>query len=149
MVNQNLNYEQIKAAAEGYKADMTRFLREMISHPSESCEEKEVVACIKAEMEKLGFDEVEVDGLGNVIGWMGQGDKIIAIDSHIDTVGIGNIANWTADPYQGYETDEVIYGRGGSDQEGGMASATYGVKIMKDLGLIPEDTSILVTATVQ
>ena len=149
MVNQNLNYEQIKAAAEGYKADMTRFLREMISHPSESCEEKEVVACIKAEMEKLGFDEVEVDGLGNVIGWMGQGDKIIAIDSHIDTVGIGNIANWTADPYQGYETDEVIYGRGGSEQEGGMASATYGAKIMKDLGLIPAGYRIMVVGSVQ
>lgn len=149
MVNQNLNYEQIKAAAEGYKADMTRFLREMISHPSESCEEKEVVACIKAEMEKLGFDEVEVDGLGNVIGWMGQGDKFIAIDSHIDTVGIGNIANWTADPYQGYETDEVIYGRGGSDQEGGMASATYGAKIMKDLGLIPAGYRIMVVGSVQ
>jgi hypothetical protein len=32
----------------------------MISHPSESCEEKEVVACIKAEMEKLGYDKVEI-----------------------------------------------------------------------------------------
>ena len=48
-----------------------------------------MVACIKAEMEKLGYDAVEVDGLGNVIGWMGEGDKIIAFDSHIDTVGIG------------------------------------------------------------
>ena len=46
---------------------------------------REVVACIKAEMEKLGYDKVEVDGLGNVIGWMGDGDKIIAFDSHIDT----------------------------------------------------------------
>ena len=43
---------------------MTRFLRAMISHPSESCEEGEVVACIKAEMESLGYDEVKVDGLG-------------------------------------------------------------------------------------
>ena len=58
-----MDFEKIKAAAEGYKADMTRFLRAMISHPSESCEEKEVVACIKAEMEKLGYDKVEVDGL--------------------------------------------------------------------------------------
>ena len=39
-----MDYEQIKKSAEGYRADMTRFLREMISHPSESCEEKEVVA---------------------------------------------------------------------------------------------------------
>ena len=121
-----MDFEAIKAAAQGYQADMTRFLREMISHPSESCEEKEVVHCIKAEMEKLGYDKVEIDGLGNVIGWMGDGDKIIAFDSHIDTVGIGNINNWEADPYQGYEDDAVIFGRGGSDQEGGMAAATYG-----------------------
>ena len=32
-------------------------------------------------MEKLGYDKVEIDGLGNVIGWMGQGEKIIAIGS--------------------------------------------------------------------
>lgn len=148
-MNRNLNYDQIKAAAEGYKKDMTAFLRAMISHPSESCEEKEVVACIKAEMEKLNFDRVEVDGLGNVIGWMGDGEKIIAIDSHIDTVGIGNIDNWTADPYKGYEDDEIIYGRGGSDQEGGMASAVYGAKIMKDLNLIPEGYRIMVVGSVQ
>ena len=144
-----LDYEAIKKAAEGYKADMVRFLREMISYPSESCEEKEVVACIKAELEILGYDKVEIDGLGNVIGWMGEGEKIIAIDSHIDTVGVGNRENWTADPYQGYETDEIIYGRGGSDQEGGMASAAYGVRIMKDLGLIPEGYRIMVVGSVQ
>ncbi|MBQ9401312.1 MAG: YgeY family selenium metabolism-linked hydrolase [Clostridia bacterium] len=143
------DYAKIKAAAEGYKADMVRFLREMISHPSESCEEKEVAACIKAELEKLGYDKVEIDGLGNVIGWMGEGDKIIAIDSHIDTVGIGNRENWTADPYEGYETDEIIYGRGGSDQEGGMAAAAYGVRIMKDLGLIPAGYKIMVVGSVQ
>ena len=144
-----MDFEAIKRAAEGYKAEMSRFLRDMISHPSESCEEKDVVMCIKAEMEKLGFDKVEIDGLGNVIGWMGDGEKIIAIDSHIDTVGIGNIANWTHDPYEGYEDDEVIYGRGGSDQEGGMASAVYGAKIMKDLGLIPAGYKIMVVGSVQ
>ena len=144
-----LDYEAIRAAAEGYKADMVRFLRAMISHPSESCEEKEVVACIKAEMEKLGFDKVEVDGLGNIIGWMGEGEKIIAIDSHIDTVGIGNRENWTADPYEGYETDEIIYGRGGSDQEGGMASAVYSAKIMKEMGLIPAGYKLMIVGSVQ
>ena len=144
-----VDFEAIRKAAEGYKADMVRFLRAMISHPSESCEEKEVVACIKAEMEKLGYDKIEVDGLGNVIGWIGEGEKIIAIDSHIDTVGIGNRENWTADPYEGYETDEIIYGRGGSDQEGGMASAVYSGKIMKDLGLIPAGYKLMIVGSVQ
>ena len=58
-----MDFEAIKRAAEGYKAEMSRFLRDMISHPSESCEEKDVVMCIKAEMEKLGYDKVEIDGL--------------------------------------------------------------------------------------
>lgn len=65
-----MDFEAIKAAAQGYQADMTRFLREMDSHPSESCEEKEVVHCIKAEMEKLGHDKVEIDGLAtSLAGW--------------------------------------------------------------------------------
>ena len=144
-----LDYDRIKEAAKTYEPDITAFLRAMISHPSESCHEKEVVACIKTEMEKLGFDKVEVDGLGNVIGWMGSGDKIIAIDGHIDTVGIGNRDNWTDDPYTGYETDDIIYGRGGSDQEGGLASAVYGAKIMKDLNLVPEGYRIMVVGSVQ
>ena len=59
-----MDFEAIKTAAEDYRAEMSRFLRDMISHPSESCEEKDVVMCIKAEMEKLGFDKVEIDGLG-------------------------------------------------------------------------------------
>ena len=143
-----LNYDAIKQAAADYGKDMTAFLRRMISHPSESCEEKDVVMCIKEEMEKLHFDRVEIDGLGNVIGWMGDGDKIIAIDSHIDTVGIGNRDNWTHDPYEGYEDEEVIYGRGGSDQEGGMASAVYGAKIMKDMNLIPEGYKLMIVGSV-
>ena len=76
-----MNYDAIKKAAEGYKADMVKFLRDMIAIPSESCEEEGVVKRIAAEMEKLGYDKVEFDKLGNVIGWMGTGDKIIAIDS--------------------------------------------------------------------
>ena len=61
-----MDFEKIKAASQAYQADMTRFLRDMISHPSESCEEREVVHCIKAEMEKLGYDKVEFDKLGNL-----------------------------------------------------------------------------------
>ena len=144
-----MDFEAIKKAAEGYKPAMVKFLRDMIAIPSESCEEEGVVKRIAEEMKALGYDKVEFDKLGNVIGWMGSGDKIIAIDSHIDTVGIGNISNWEADPYKGYETEDIIYGRGGSDQEGGMASATYGVKIMKDLNLIPEGYKMMVVGSVQ
>ncbi len=94
----------------------------MIAIPSESCEEEKVILRIRQEMEAVGFDRVEVDPMGNVLGYIGHGKHLIAMDAHIDTVGIGNRDNWTHDPYEGYEDDEVIYGRGASDQEGGMAS---------------------------
>lgn len=144
----NIPFEKILEKAQGYKADMTKFLRDMIAIPSESCQEKEVVLRIKQEMEKVGFDKVEIDPQGNVLGWIGHGPHLIGMDAHIDTVGVGNINNWKFDPYKGFEDNEVIVGRGSSDQEGGMASMVYAGKIIKDLGLEGEYT-LLVTGTVQ
>lgn len=140
--------KEVLRLAEKYKPDMTRFLRDMIAIPSESCNEKDLILRIKAEMEKVGFDRVDIDPLGNILGYIGHGKHLIAMDAHIDTVGIGEIANWKSDPYEGYETDNIIYGRGGSDQEGGMASMVYAGKIIKDLNL-EDDYTLVVTGTVQ
>ena len=144
----NIPFKLILEKAKDYQADMTRFLRDMVAIPSESCDEKRVVHRIKEEMEKVGFDKVEIDPMGNVLGYIGHGPRLVAMDAHIDTVGIGNIKNWDFDPYEGMETDELIGGRGTSDQEGGMASMVYAGKIIKDLGLEDEYT-LLVTGTVQ
>ncbi len=144
-----MDFAKIKAAAEGYRADMTKLLRAMVRIPGESAGEKGKIECAAAEMRKLGFDKVEIDPMGNLLGYMGSGKTLIAFDGHIDTVGIGNRANWTFDPYEGYENDEEIGGRGTSDQEGGIVSAIYGAKIMKDLGLLSDKYTALVTATVQ
>jgi putative selenium metabolism hydrolase len=129
--------------------DMTRFLRDMIAIKSESCEEERVIRRIEKEMHAVGFDEVTIDPMGNILGWIGSGEKVIAFDAHIDTVGVGNRDNWDFDPYEGFEDEECIGGRGASDQEGGMASMVYAAKIMKELDLIPRGTRILFTGTVQ
>ena len=144
-----MDYSQINAAAEGYKADMTRFLRDLVKIPGESCGEKGHVMRIKEEMEKLGFDKIQIDPMGNILGFMGSGQTLIGFDAHIDTVGIGNRDNWEFDPYEGYETDSEIGGRGTSDQMGGIVSAVYGAKIMKDLGLLNDKFQVVVTGTVQ
>ena len=141
-------FESIRELAEKYRPDMTRFLRDMIRIPSESCGERDVVLRIKEEMEKVGFDKGEIDPMGNVLGYVGHGSRVIAMDAHIDTVGVGNPDNWTFDPYEGYEDEDCIGGRGASDQEGGMASLVYGARIIKDLGL-EGDYTLIVTGTVQ
>ncbi len=123
-----VDFSAVRKAAEGCKADMTKFLRDLIRIPGESCGEKEVAARIVKEMKKVGFDEAGIDKMGNVIGYMGTGKTLIAFDGHIDTVGVGNRANWKFDPYEGYETATEIGGRGASDQLGGTVSAVYGAK---------------------
>mgnify|MGYP000882039455 CR=1 FL=1 len=140
--------QKILALANKYQPEMTKFLRDMIKIPSESCDERDVVLRIKAEMEKVGFDKVEIDPMGNILGYIGHGKHVIAMDAHIDTVGIGDRNLWKRDPYVGYEDDEIIYGRGASDQEGGMAAMVYAGKIIKDLNL-EADYTLIVTGTVQ
>ncbi|WP_308754494.1 YgeY family selenium metabolism-linked hydrolase [uncultured Anaerotruncus sp.] len=144
-----MDFTKINEAARGYRADMTRFLRDLVAIPGESCGEKGHILRIKEEMEKVGFDEVVIDPMGNVLGYMGAGETLIGFDAHIDTVGVGNRDNWNFDPYEGYENDLEIGGRGTSDQMGGIVSAVYGAKIMKDLGLLNDKYRVLVTGTVQ
>jgi putative selenium metabolism hydrolase len=143
-----IDYKSVLDRAEFYKPAMSRFLRDMIAIPSESCQEKEVIRRVEKEMLSVGFDKVDIDPMGNIIGTIGSGKRLIAFDAHIDTVGVGNVENWEHDPYQGFEDDEIIIGRGASDQEGGMAAMVYAGQIIKDLGL-EEDYTLLMTGTVQ
>lgn len=149
MEKTKIDYTKVKAAAEGYRADMTKFLRDLIKLKGESCQEKDKVYRIKEEMERLGFNETIVDPMGNILGYMGNGETLIAYDAHIDCVGIGNIEDWEFDPFEGKEDDVHIWGRGGSDQLGGIVSAVYGAKIMKDLDMLSDKYRVLVTGTVQ
>lgn len=144
----SVDYTRILKQAQVYEAEISKFLRDMIAIPSESCQEKQVILRIKEEMEKVGFDKVEIDEMGNIYGTIGHGTHVIAMDAHIDTVGVGNIDNWTVDPFEGFEDDEIIMGRGASDQEGGMASMVYAGKIIKDLQL-EDDYTLVITGTVQ
>ena len=143
-----IDFQKVMEKAEEYKPQISAFLRDMIAIPSESCDEEKLVQRIRQEMEAVGFDRVEIDPMGNILGYIGTGKHLLAMDAHIDTVGVGNPENWEHDPYKGYEDDKIIYGRGGSDQEGGMASMVYAGKIIKDLGL-ENDYTLLVTGTVQ
>ena len=145
----SLDFNKIKAAAEGYKADMTAFLREIIRLPSESSHEGEKAKRIQKKMDELGFNKTWIDPLGNVMGWMGTGPHIVCFDGHIDTVGIGNRSNWKFDPYEGFEDDIFIGGRGVSDQTGGVVSAMYACKMMKDLGLLNDKYTAMVVGSVQ
>ncbi len=129
-------------------ADYTaKNLSTLIKHKSLSCKEKEVASEIKKMMEEAGFDKVKIDGLGNVIGRIGNGKKIIAIDGHIDTVDLGNLDAWEFDPLGGEIKDGYVLGRGTTDQTGGPVAAITAGRILKESGL-ENDVTLYVTATV-
>ncbi len=142
-----MDLKQIREKASFYKPDMVRFLRDMVAIPSTSQNEEAVVLRVKEEMEKCGFDEIIIDGFGNILGRIGNGSKVIAMDAHLDTVDVGNPDLWEVDPFKGDYKDGIIYGRGASDQEGGMASMVYAGKIIKDLGL-EDDYTLYVVGSV-
>ncbi len=140
-------YTRIHARAKELEPEIARFLCDLIRTPSHSTKEKEVVAVIDREMRALGFDEVRVDGLGSIIGRVGSGKRLVAFDAHIDTVYPGDRALWRFDPFDAHIADGKVWGRGASDQKGGLAAMVYAGKIMKEMDLAG-DFTVLFTGTV-
>ena len=140
-------YQQISRRAKELEGETARFLMDMVRVPSFSGKEKEVIQVIKGEMEAAGFDEVRIDGLGSIIGRIGDGPRVIAFDAHIDTVYPGDLSLWKFDPFTPKIADGQVWGRGTSDQEGGMACMVTAGRMIKELGLNHEFT-IYFTGTV-
>jgi putative selenium metabolism hydrolase len=123
------------------------FLRDLVTLPSPSRCERLACERVVREMGELGFRDVHIDPMGNVLGRFGTGPRVLAFDAHIDTVGISNPSRWRYDPFRGVISGGVLYGRGASDQKGGLATAVHGVAVAARLGL-PDDATVWVTATV-
>ncbi|PKP21559.1 MAG: YgeY family selenium metabolism-linked hydrolase [Bacteroidetes bacterium HGW-Bacteroidetes-21] len=127
-------HAKIKELSEKYSEYTAQNLAKLVRIKSLSTQEKEVQLELKRQMEEAGFDEVRIDGLGNVIGRIGNGKKVLAFDGHMDTVDLGNLENWTFDPLGGEIKDGFVHGRGTVDQEGGPAAFVTSGRILKELG---------------
>jgi putative selenium metabolism hydrolase len=141
-------FQRILEQARRHERGVARFLRDLIAIRSVSSREEAVIRRVEAEMAASGFDEVRIDAMGNILGRIGSGPRLLAFDAHVDTVDVGNPANWTVDPFEGDERDGVIYGRGACDMKGALASIVYGGRIIKDLGL-EGDCTLWVVGSVQ
>jgi putative selenium metabolism hydrolase len=126
--------DQIRVKAEAYKDWTAKNLSAIIKVPAMSNKEKERILFLKEMCEKAGFDEVRIDGLGNLLARIGNGPKKLVIDAHIDTVGIGDRSQWKKDPFSGDIENGLVHGRGTSDQTGGAASMITAGRILKELG---------------
>lgn len=142
-------YNKINELSEKYRDYTANNLSKLVKIKSLSTQEKDVQLELKRQMEEAGFDEVKIDGLGNVIGRIGKGKKILAIDGHMDTVDMGNMANWSFNPLGGEIKDGYVHGRGTVDQEGGPAAFVTSGRILKELGFDKDMTIYFVGSVME
>lgn len=139
--------EDLKNYFSNNQTELVDLLQRLIQTPSITGQEGQVAKLVEAEMQKYGYDEIIKDQIGNVVGRIGNGKKIILFDAHMDTVPTGDASEWASDPFAANIKDGVIYGRGACDDKGCLAAFLYAGKAIKELDLAGEFT-IYVAATV-
>jgi len=140
---------KILTLANKYADYTAKNLSELVKHKSVSLQEESVQKELMKQMQEADFDEVRMDGLGNVIGRIGSGKKILAFDGHMDVVDIGNLANWTFDPLGGEIKDGFVCGRGSVDQKGGPAAFVTAGRILKELAFDADATIFFVGSVIE
>ncbi|MBI5080817.1 MAG: YgeY family selenium metabolism-linked hydrolase [Chloroflexi bacterium] len=127
---------EIQKRVTAQRDDIIKFMREICAIPSMDSKIGEVGKRVQDEMKKLKFDEVRFDKMGNTVGRIGTGKKVIVFDSHIDTVGIGDRSAWSWDPFEGKVENGILYARGACDEKGSTPGMIYGMAMARDLGLL-------------
>ncbi len=128
--------QEIKQRVAHNKDAIIQFMRDICAIPSMDSLIGPVGERIQAEMRKLNYDEVRFDKMGNTLGRIGNGPRVLVYDSHIDTVGVGDRENWGWDPFTGKIEDGIFYARGACDEKGSTPGMVYGLAMARDLGLL-------------
>ena len=107
--------------------DVITLTQEMVRTQSLSGDEASMAALVGQRMRELGFDEVQCDENGSVLGLIGPKDTAVAVlfDGHMDVVPV--VGEWSVEPFGGDILDGRLYGRGSTDMKGGIAAAMCGV----------------------
>jgi len=140
----------LKEATPRLANDVIAFAKRLMQTPSLSGQEQDIVNLIIREMERLTYDEVFTDDMGNVVGIIkgsGQGENIM-FNGHMDHVDPGRLEAWDYEPYGGTIAEGYLHGRGACDMKGAIASQVYAAALIKNLGLTHRG-DIIVTCVVQ
>jgi succinyl-diaminopimelate desuccinylase len=109
-------------------SDLVAILSDLVALPSPYPPGMSVEICGYAakRLRKAGY-KVEIatktKGVDNVVARLkGKGrGPAIAFNAHVDTVGVGERANWKSDPYKALVKGGLVYGLGAGNCKGSMA----------------------------
>ncbi len=115
------------ALNDAHTGRMIAFAQHLVQTPSLSTHESAVAEMIVEQLNTLGFPDVRVDAMGNVIAVLGDGDgPTVLYDGHMDTVAASNADHWPHPPTAGVIENGALYGLGAADMKGPLASMIYG-----------------------
>src|SRR6266540_25629 len=127
--------------------ELIEFTQELVRIKSLSGQEEEIIRFIEQKMRALSYEEVTIDSMGNLLGRIGDGEKSILFDSHVDTVEVKDEDEWDHPPFSGAILDGRLHGRGSVDMKSAAAASIYAGAIAKELGFA-DDKTIYVSCTV-
>jgi putative selenium metabolism hydrolase len=135
----DLDAASSRAAANRRQGEMIDFAQQLIRTPSLPGEERAIAVLTGKEMERLGYDEVWTDRVGNVVGLLRGvgGGRSVQFNSHLDHVDVGDPNLWPHPPFAAKIDGDTLFGRGASDVKGAMATQVYLVPVLRDLGWRP------------
>lgn len=122
--------------------ELVNLTQELIQRKSENPpgDERTVSELVAAEFNKLGLQVTQIEAQPNRINTIGirkgTGDgHSLLFNGHYDTVPIGNINNWSVEPYSGTPSNGWLIGRGTADEKGAIAAVITMVKALQDCGI--------------
>ncbi|WP_420861622.1 succinyl-diaminopimelate desuccinylase [Algirhabdus cladophorae] len=104
---------------------------------------------LEALLTPAGFECTRVDrnGICNLFARCGPkgARRSFGFNGHTDVVPIGNLEDWTQDPFGAQIVDGIMYGRGATDMKSGVAAfAAAAIDFSKDL---PDDAALILAIT--
>ena len=144
-------------SVESLLPEMMRFTRDLVAQPSTLGNEAGALEVMAAELETLGFASrrVAIDperlsshpgfapvpwsyaGRYNVIAQRAAdqvGGKSAIFNGHLDVVSPEPTDRWERNPFEPYEKEGWLYGRGAGDMKAGIAAMTYALKAVEKAG---------------
>src|SRR5690349_6190610 len=80
--------------------------------------------------------EVERDEAWGLVGSGGGDDgPVLVLNGHVDVVPVGDLTQWTVDPWGGVVRDGRVMGRGTCDMKGGVACQLTAVQVLHEAGV--------------
>ncbi len=126
---QSMSFLEIKEMIDIGTGDPIKLTKTLISHRSITPVNDGAIEQLSHWLEEIGFDcnilnfdQEGTDTVKNLWAKVGSKGPTICFAGHTDVVPIGNIDEWSSDPFKAAEIDKKIIGRGAADMKGAIAS---------------------------